>query len=489
MTRKDEILKERLKKLEGLRKKDIDPYPTKFDKKDDAAELQQKYKKIESDRKTKDKVKVAGRVLVVRDIGKIVFATLADATGKIQIVLQDKETPAEQINFFKKYIDSGDFIGVEGLVFRTKRGELSIIIKKITLLTKSLFPLPEKWHGLQDKEERYRKRYLDLIMNPEVKELFLKKAVFWQSIRYFLCERGFIEVETPVLESTTGGADAKPFITHYNAFDVDVYLRISTGELWQKRLIIGGFEKVFEIGRQFRNEGLSPEHLQDYTQMEFYWAYANYEDSMRLVEEMYKEATKKVLGTLKFKSHGFEIDMNKKFKKIDYVSEIKKQTGLDVLEASKEKIKKKLNNLNVDYDANLEKPRLIDVLWKECRKKITGPAFVINHPVEVSPLAKKHKKNKLLTERYNVVIAGSEIGNGYSELNDPQDQEQRFEIQAEMRKKGDKEAQMHDKDFVEALKYGMPPTSGFGVSERFFSFLVDKPIRECVLFPFMKPEK
>ncbi len=489
MSREDEIVKERLKKIEELRKKGIEPYPAFFDKKDWAGELQKRYEKLKPEERKRTNVKISGRLLVVRDMGKIAFASLLDSTGKIQIVLQENETPEKEREFFKKYIDAGDFVGVEGFIFRTKRGELSVMANKITLLTKSILPLPEKWHGLKEDEERYRKRYLDMVMNPEIKELFQKKAVFWKTIRDFLLKKGFIEVETPVLENTAGGADAAPFVTHHNSLDIDVYLRISMGELWQKRLMIGSYEKTFEIGRQFRNEGMSAEHLQDYTQMEFYWAYADYNKTMELVEEMYKEVTKAVLGTLKFETHGFKIDMSKKWDKIRYVDEVKKQTGIDVLEASDNELKEKLDELKMEYEDNMDKGRLIDLLWKQCRKNIAGPCFLIDHPVEVSPLAKRHRDDKRLTERYQVLIAGSEIGNGYSELNDPFDQESRFLKQAEMREMGDEEAQMHDKEFVEALKYGMPPTSGFGVSERLFAFLVDKPIRECVMFPLLKPEK
>ena len=489
MAREDQIIKERERKLKELKKQGINPYPSKFDKKNHCSELQEKYLKLKKEKVTKDRVKIAGRVMTIRDIGKISFATLQDFSGKIQIVLQDKKTSIKEIKFFKKFIDVGDIIGVEGTIFRTKRGELSILASKIQLLSKSLKPLPEKWHGLKDEEERLRKRYLDMIINPSVRNLFIKKYKFWKAVRGFLIKKGFIEVETPVLENTTGGADARPFVTHYNALDIDVYLRISMGELWQKRLMIGGFEKIFELGRQFRNEGISAEHLQDYTQMEFYWAYANYEDGMKLVEEMYKYIAKQTIGNLKFKTRGFNIDLGKKWKRIDYVSEIKKQTGIDFFKNSIKDIEKKLKNLKIKFESNLSKERLIDLLWKYCRKKIVGPAFLIHHPIEVSPLAKRSSKNPKVVERFIIIFAGSELGNGYSELNDPIDQEQRFKRQTELRKAGDEEAQMHDKDFVEALKYGMPPTCGFGLSERLFAYLTDKSVRECQIFPLLKPEK
>jgi len=481
MGREDEIIKERLKKVKDLRSEGINPYPAKFDKKDSVKEC--------LDSKFGKSVQTAGRLMTKRDLGKISFCDLMDYSERMQIVFQDKETPSKVFEFFRKYVDAGDIVGVRGKIIKTKTGAKSILVEDLKLLTKSILPLPSKWHGLQDQEERYRKRYVDLIMNPEVRELFRKKSIFWKSIRNFMEKQGFLEVETPVLENTAGGADANPFVTHYNILDIDVYLRISMGELWQKKLMVGGYEKVFEIGRQFRNEGMSPEHLQDYTQMEFYWAYANYEQGMALTEEMYKDVTKNVLGSLKFKTREFEIDMGKKWEIYDYEKTLKKLSGVDIYAASKKDIEKKLNELKVKYDTKQDKWKLVDVLWKNYRKEIAGPGFLVNQPVEISPLSKRKPEDPRKVERFQIIIAGSEVGNGYSELNDPIDQEERFEEQAKKRKAGDDEAQMHDKDFVDALKYGMPPTCGFGISERFFSFLVDRPIRDCVLFPFMKPEK
>ncbi|HOW37184.1 MAG TPA: lysine--tRNA ligase, partial [Candidatus Pacearchaeota archaeon] len=336
---------------------------------------------------------------------------------------------------------------------------------------------------------RLRKRYLDIILNSEIKELFVKKSIFWRTIRNFMTEKGFLEVETPALENTAGGASATPFKTHHNALDIDVYLRISMGELWQKKLMVAGYDKTFEIGRQFRNEGMDMEHLQDYTQMEFYWAYANYEDGMKLVEEMYKKVAQEVLGTLKFKTRGYDVDLGKKWIKYDYESLIQEKTGIDIYKDDEKKIKKKLDELKMDYDPRVGKWRLVDLLWKYCRKTLSGPGFLINQPVELAPLAKRNLKNPKTVEQFQVIIAGTEMGNGYSELNDPLDQEQRFVEQMKNKEKGDAESMDHDKDFVEALKYGMPPTCGFGLSERFFSYLVDKPARECVIFPLMKPRK
>jgi lysyl-tRNA synthetase, class II len=318
----------------------------------------------------------------------------------------------------------------------------------------------------------------------------LKRARFWQATRTFLLDRGFIEVETPVLETMAGGADAKPFATHHNALDIDVYLRISMGELWQKKLMVAGLEKTFEIGRQFRNEGMDAEHLQDYTQMEFYWAYADYKMGMELTEEMYKYIAQKTFGTLKFKIKSFDVDLSEKWEIYDYRDTVKKMTGVDVLTASEKEIVAKLDELKVDYDKKgFNITRAIDNLWKYCRKQIAGPGFLVGTPITVSPLAKRDENNGEIAQRFQIIIAGSEIGNGYSELNNPIDQDDRFKEQQKLKEAGDEEAQDHDHDFVEALEYGMPPTCGFGFSERLFSFLMDKPVRECQIFPLMRPRK
>lgn len=487
MGRQEEIVKERLRKISELRKKGINPYAHKSVSTHTTKELQEQYKYLKNEEAKKGSFTVHGRLLSLRDMGKIAFGTLDDGYGKIQILLQDKETPEEIFEFLKKYIDSGDFIEAEGHVLRTKRGELSIVVRDLKLLTKSLYPLPEKWHGIQDEEERYRKRYLDIAMNPEIRAMFERKSKFWQTMRSFLLERGFMEVETPILESTTGGAEAKPFITHHNALDIDMYQRISP-ELWLKRLMVAGYPKVFEIGRIFRNEGMDSEHLQDYTQMEFYWAYADYNDGMKLVEEMYKYIAKETFGTLKFKIKDFDVDLGKKWEIYDYVPIIQKMTGIDVLNTDLKSVEQKLKELNVDYDRHgFNLNRGIDNLWKYCRKKIAGPGFLINVPVVMEPLAKRMEDNSELVERYQIILAGSELGKGFTELNDPIDQLGRFEDQQKLREQGDEEAQMKDDEFVEALKYGMPPTTGFGISERLFAFLEGKPIRETVIFPLMRP--
>ncbi|MEK7101378.1 MAG: amino acid--tRNA ligase-related protein, partial [Patescibacteria group bacterium] len=331
--------------------------------------------------------------------------------------------------------------------------------------------------------------YLDILMNPETREIFVKKGKFWSTIRKFLLEKGFVEVETPILETSAGGAAARPFKTHHNALNVDVYLRISQGELWQKKLMVAGYEKTFEIGRLFRNEGMDAEHLQDYTSMEFYWAYADYNMGMRLVEEMYKKVAKETLGSLKFETRGHKVDLGKKWELYNYEDIIKKHTEVDIYKITDKELKKKLDELRVEYDTKVGKWRLIDILWKYCRKKLSGPGFLVGQPVELTPLAKRNPKDTRKVEQFQVIIAGTEMGNGYSELNDPLDQESRFKEQSKMKEAGDSEAHEHDKSFVEALKYGMPPTCGFGVSESFFSCLMNKPIRETVIFPLMKPEK
>ncbi|MEK6859064.1 MAG: lysine--tRNA ligase [Nanoarchaeota archaeon] len=489
MGRQDEIVAERIKKLHALRKLKINPYPNTFDVQDSSRALHEKYAKLKNEAYAKGTVKIAGRLTSVRDLGKIAFGTLYDGAGAIQVVLQEKETPEKVREFFKEFVDMGDFVGVTGSVFRTKRGELSVMVEKLELLTKSLLPLPDKFHGIVDDEERLRKRYLEIITNPETREMFVRKSKFWETMRSFLKERGFLEVETPVLENSAGGASATPFATHHNALNLEVYLRISMGELWQKKCMVAGYPKTFEIGRQFRNEGMDAEHLQDYTQMEFYWGYANYEMGMSLVEALYKTLAKEVYGKTKFSYGEHEFDIGKKWSVIDYADTIKKELKIDIFNATKQEMEKKLRELKQEFAPALERGRLMDLLWKVCRKKISGPVFLTGQPVEVSPLAKRNPEDSRKVEQFQIILAGTEMGNGYSELNDPFDQEARFQEQRKMKEAGDSEAQEHDESFVEALKYGMPPTCGFGVSERLFSLFENKPIRECVLFPLMRPSQ
>jgi len=482
----EEIRKNRIEKLNKMRERGIDPYPAITKRTHQISDVLKNFAKLQ---KAKKRIVIAGRIMAQRGHGAILFLDIFDGSSKMQAVLKKDRVGDREFDFFTEVFDIGDFIEIKGALFKTKAGEKSLEASEFKMLTKSLLPLPEKWHGLQDEEERLRKRYLDIIFNPEVKEMILKRNVFWNSIREFLKKRNFVEVETPVLETTTGGADARPFITHHNALNLDVYLRISMGELWQKRLMGAGFEKTFEIGRQFRNEGMSPEHLQDYTQMEFYWAFADYTQGMKLVEELYKYTAKKTFGSLKFQIAEHNIDLGKKWERYDYKATIQKYTGVDISKTGLSEIENVLQKLDIKYDKNgFNKNRAIDNLWKYCRKKISGPGFLVNQPVELSPLAKRSEKDQSQTQKFQVIMAGSEMGNGYSELNDPLDQAQRFKEQERLREQGDDEAQMNDKDFVEMLEYGMPPTCGFGLSERLFSFLCNKPARECQIFPLMRPK-
>ena len=479
----EELRKTRLEKLEKLKKAGIDPYPAKSNRNSDIGHLVSDFDKLSE----KDNFTIAGRIMALRKHGGSVFIDLYDGTGKIQGYLKEDVLDKKTFALFNETVDIGDFVDISGNLAKTKRGEQSIVVTAWRMLTKSLRPLPEKWAGLKDTEERLRKRYLDILFNEEVKSMIEKKALFWQSTREFLMSKGFMEVETPALEATTGGADANPFVTHHDALDIDVYLRISAGELWQKRLMIAGFPKVFEIARIFRNEGMDAEHLQDYTQMEYYWAYADYEMGMDLTEELFKYVVQKTFGTLKFEINDHKVDLGKKWERYDYSEMVKKFTGVDILNTDIKEVEKKLKELGVYCDKD-NLPRAIDALWKYCRKKISGPGFLIGTPKDLSPLSKTMPKNPNLTERFQAIIAGSELCNGYSELNDPVDQRERFESQQKMRDAGDKEAQMMDVDFVEALEYGMPPTCGLGFSERVFSFLLGKPVREQQIFPLMKPK-
>jgi len=477
----EELRKTRLEKLELLKKAGMDPYPSKVPRTFCLGSAKASFKEYEKKGK---EVSVAGRIMAIRGQGAILFVVLYDGKGKFQAVLKKDEIEENLFKLFTDAIDIGDFISVTGKFFTTQRGEESIEVKSWTIASKSLLPLPEKWHGITDTDERYRKRYLDFLMNPELVELMKKKSKFWDVTRNFLKDRGFLEVETPTLEVTTGGAEATPFKTHHNDYDLPVYLRISVGELWQKRLMAAGFPKTFEIGRIYRNEGSSPEHLQEFTNMEFYWSFADYNDGMNLVEEMYKTIAKEVFETTKFTTRGHTFDLADEWVKIDYRDEIKKQTGIDITTALEKDMMKKLDSLKVKYEGT-NKERLMDTLWKYCRKNISGPAFLINHPVLVAPLAKSIKGTNVV-QMFQPIIAGSEIGKGYSELNDPVDQKNRFDEQQKLIDSGDTEAMMMDDEFVEMLEHGMPPTCGFGFGERLFAFLADKSTRELQTFPLMR---
>ncbi len=491
----DELRKVRLAKLKSLQDSGVLAYPAKTKRTHSIVEALESFIELS---KKETEVVLVGRIMAMRGHGGATFIDIHDgsesvdvgrpSTSKIQGLIKEDKLGEKGYKFFIDHFDIGDFVEIKGILIETKRGEKTIEATDYKMLAKSLLPLPEKWHGLQDVEERLRKRYLDILFNPEVKEMIKRRAIFWNSTREFLMSKNFLEVETPALENITGGAETKPFETHHNAMDLDMFLRISVGELWQKKLMVAGFEKTFEIGRVFRNEGMDAEHLQDYTAMEFYWAYADYEMGMEFVEEMYKYVIKKTFGTLKFTIKGFEVDFAGKWEKYDYVPTISKYTKVNILEASLPEMEKSLQKLKIDYDKKgFNITRAVDNLWKYCRRNIGGPGFLINVPDYMEPLAKRSEKNPKLVQRFQVIIGGSENGKGFSELNDPIDQAQRFAEQQKLRDKGDDEAQMFDKDYIEALEYGMPPAFGFGVSERLFSFLMDRPARETQIFPLMRP--
>lgn len=468
----------RLEKLEKLKELGIDPYPAASNKKQTVAQC------LDMEGKS---VSTAGRLFSFREHGNIAFADLKDETGKIQLFFQKKLLG----DAFKqlKLLDIGDFMQVEGEVVKTTVGEISIAPTSYTLLTKSLRPIPSEFYGFKDEETRLRKRYIDLLMHPELRDLFKKKTMFWQSMRTYLLKKGFMEVETPVLQPIPGGADARPFVTHQHAQDIDLYLRISL-ELPLKRLLVGGFEKVFEIGRIFRNEGISDEHLQDYTQMEFYWAYADYNDLMDLLQEMYQTIIKETFGTLTTTWKGQEINWSGDWPRVEYTQLLNDHWGVKTEDMSVSELYALGKKLGVSLEPNLGKGRLLDYIYKKTiRPTLIQPMFVMNHPVEVEPLAKRLPENPNKVQRTQILAMGSELGKGFSELNDPIDQYDRFKEQQSLRDAGDEEAQMMDEDYVEALEYGMPPAAGFGVSERLFAMLVDKPVREMVFFPTMKPEQ
>ncbi|MDP3881138.1 MAG: lysine--tRNA ligase [bacterium] len=483
MSSLDNIRNERIKKLEALRERGIDPYPPKSTRTVTLQELEKNWGK-ESRKKS---VIVTGRIFAMRGQGKILFFDLKDENGSIQVIARANN--AHHFQRDTENLDIGDFIQVSGKATLSKSGEKSIDALKITMISKSIRPMPAERFAIKDDETRLRQRYLDLLMHPELREMFRKKAAFWASIRSFLISEGFLEVETPVLENKTGGAEARPFITHHNAQDMDMFLRISL-ELPLKRLIVGGFEKVFEIGRVFRNEGIDADHLQDYTQLEFYWAYADYNDLMTFAQKMFKQVIKETTGSLTTSYQGNKINWGKKWQLIDYCKEFKKAAKLDPTTASIEQLKSKAKSLKLDFDKSYGKGRLIDLIFKKTvRSKLIQPGFLVNPPIEIEPLAKKYRENPAQVERFQIVAGGSELGKGFSELNDPLDQKERFEQQQKLRKAGDDEAQMMDEDFVTALEHGMPPAAGFGLSERLFAVLMDKPIRETVFFPTLRPKK
>lgn len=474
----------RLDKLAELKKLEIDAYPAKSYKQYSNGEIVNNYEKYEN-----KEVCLAGRIVAWREHGKLVFGNILDQTGNIQLMIRESDLEEDLEKGYLGWdklqlLDLADFVELYGTIGKTRTGEITIMVKHIRLLTKALRPIPRK---LENKEQIFRRRYLDLVVDNEALKLFERKAKFWQVQRDFLRDQGFMEVEVPVLEAVTGGADATPFITHHNALDQDFYLRIST-ELYQKRLIGGGYEKVYTLGPNFRNEGMDDEHLQEYYQLEWYWAYANYKDNMKLVHDLFLEIANRVYGKTKFSTRGHTFDLADEWKEIDYTDVIKERFNIDIFNDSDEKILKVINDNHIEMGGEANRNRLIDTLWKAIRATISGPAFLVNQPKFISPLAKSHTDNPDLTQRFQVIIAGSELGNGYSEINDPQDQLDRFLDQQSLRDSGDSEAQMLDIDFVEMLEYGMPPVSGYGQSERIFWFLEDISGREGTFFPQMRVE-
>ncbi len=481
----EEIREARLAKLNILKEQGIDPYPARVPRDFSIKFLKENF---ENQEKEGNALSVAGRVMILRGQGAILFAVIFDGTDKIQAIIKKDVLGEDLFKLFVDTVDMGDFISVTGKAVLSKTGEQSVMAENWTMAGKSLLPLPEKWHGLQDIDERYRKRYLDFLVNDELRDLMAKKAKFWDATRTFLKENNFIEVETPTLEVTTGGAEANPFKTHHDDYDLDVFLRISVGELWQKRLMAGGFGRTFEIGRVYRNEGSSPDHTQEFTNLEFYASFMDYTEGIGFTEELIKYIAKETFGKLDFETRGHRFSLEGEWPKMSYVEIVKDKTGIDVLTASTEEMKDKLDELKVKYEGE-NRERLTDTLWKYCRKQISGPVWLVDVPKIVSPLSKSKPDNPELTERVQLILAGAEVTNGFSELNDPIDQKERFDAQKKLLESGDKEAMMSDDEFVEMLEYGMPPTFGFGMGgDRLFSFLADKPLRELQTFPLMRPK-
>jgi lysyl-tRNA synthetase class 2 len=484
-----ELRDERLRKLDEIKKLGINAYPADSNRTNKMNEITSDFEGFEN-----KAVTVAGRIVGIRKFGKLAFIVLKDGSGEMQLFLQKdvvQKTDAslgtmgmEHINL----LDVGDFVEASGNVIKSKTDEISVAVTTMRLLTKSLRPMPDKQQGFTDKEQRLRRRYVDLNVNEEVRQRFIRRSKFWQATRQFLLDEGFIEINVPVLEHTTGGADANPFVTHMDALDQDFYLRISH-ELPLKRLIGGGYEKVFDIGPRFRNENYSDEHLPEHIAMESYAAYQDYEDGMEFYERMIKYVTKETWGTLQFTDvNGFEINLDHAWPKIKYADIMKEKFDVDVFNPDFDQLKKILKDNGVELNGDININRALDNVWKLIRRVSAGPYWMINEPVSISPLSKVEPSDPRVTQRFHPVIAGSELGNGFSELNDPQDQLERFLEQQELREAGDDEAMMLDIDFVEMLEYGMPPACGWGNSERNFWFFEGVTAREGVIFPNLRSE-
>lgn len=482
----NQLLQIRRDKLAKLKAEGKDPFEiTKFNRTHTSKQIVENYDELEG----KD-VTVAGRIMGKRIMGKASFCHIQDGDGRIQSYVSINELGEESYKQFKED-DIGDIIGITGFVFKTRTGEVSIHAKEVTLLSKSLRPLPEKYHGLKDTDLRYRQRYVDLIVNPEVKDTFLKRIQILREVKNILNEKGYLEVETPILNTIAGGATARPFITHHNTLDMDMYLRIAN-ELYLKRLIVGGFDKVYEMGRMFRNEGMDIKHNPEFTNIELYSAYEDYNDMMDITEEIISKVALKVLGTTKITYQGTEIDLTPSWKRISMIDSIKEVTGVDFnnIETDEEALKV-AKELNVELDElKLTRGEIISQIFEaKVEETLIQPTFIYDYPVEVSPLTKRKPSDPRLTERFEVFIGAREYGNAYSELNDPIDQYERFKKQVEAREAGDEEANMMDSDFINALEYGMPPTGGLGIGiDRLVMLLTDSAsIRDVLLFPTMKP--
>ena len=482
-----QLTKVRRDKLRELQESGNDPFQiTKYEVNNDSANIKANFDALEG-----SEVSIAGRLMSKRGMGKVSFCDLQDKSGRIQLYARKDEMDEAEYNRFKKF-DIGDIVGVKGVVFRTQRGEMSVRVETVTLLSKSLLPLPEKFHGLTNTELRYRQRYVDLIVNPEVKRTFVLRSQFVKHVRDFLDGRGYMEVETPVLNTISGGATARPFITHHNTLDIDMYLRIAT-ELPLKRLIVGGIDRVYEIGRIFRNEGMDPKHNPEFTTVELYEAYADFNDMMDLFEDLLTSAAQKLLGTYQLEWQGEQIDLTPGWPRLPMHEAVKQYTGLDFMAiTSDEEAVAAAKSIGVELPETADPTwgnALYEVFDQRVEEKLVQPTFITMHPVDVSPLAKRSPKDPRLTERFELFICRSEMGNAFSELNDPIDQRQRFQKQVELRDKGDDEAGMMDEDFITALEYGLPPTGGLGIGiDRCVMMLTNSDsIREVILFPTMKP--
>jgi len=488
----DDIRAERLKKIELINDAGMSVYPAESRHTETVAQFVAEFE----GRPEAFPATLAGRVMSKRGQGGISFADIYDgsqdkhgALGRVQVVFQKDNMDERTYALFMDTVDIGDFLEVTGTRYVTKRGEKSLLATTWRMLAKSLSPIPSEWYGVKDQELTLRQRYLDILMSADTRAMFVRRAAFWNAARTFLRERGFLEVETPVLESSPGGADARPFITHHNSLDIDVYLRISAGELWQKRLLVAGFPKVFEIGRIFRNEGQSREHLQDYTQLECYEAYSDMQKGKDFVRELYRFLVKETYGKYTFEIGVHTVDFANEWPEIDFCALIQNEFGVDPLTCTDAEAIQKARDEKVLTESDTNRARAIDSLWKKLRKGIAGPAFLTGIPVYLEPLAKRSAHNPLVVDRLQVILAGSEMGKGFSELNDPLDQRARFEEQQKMRDEGDDEAQRLDEEYIQAMEYGMPPAFGFGVSERLFSFLENRPAHEAQLFPLLRPRQ